>query len=194
MGFVAKFPHIGKRIQEEVQHATKNGNKITLNDVENMPYTVSTIFETLRYCSSPIVPHVATENSQIGGYGVLKDTVVFINNYELNMSDKYWERPDEFEPERFLEHVPAHKLIKDAPEDAPAIVRVIKNIPHFLPFSTGKRTCIGQNLVRNYSFLVLTHILQNFDVTTDNPESIKMFKANVALPPNTYSLKLTPRT
>lgn len=162
--------------------------------MENMPYTVATIYEILRYSSSPIVPHVATENSQIAGYGVLKDTIVFINNYELNTSEKYWNNPKEFNPERFLETVPAHKVRKDSPPGAPNVLRVKKNIPHFLPFSVGKRTCIGQNLVRCFSFLLLTNILENFDVASDNPDTIKMYPACVAVPPETYSLKLTPRT
>lgn len=158
-----------------------------------MPYTIATIYEILRYSSSPIVPHVATENSQIAGYGVLKDTIVFINNHELNTSDKYWDNPKEFNPERFLETVPAQKFRKDAPLHSPNVLRVKKNIPHFLPFSVGKRTCIGQNLVRCFSFLMLTNILENYDVSSDNPDLIKMYPACVAVPPETYPLRLTPR-
>lgn len=194
LGFIAKNPYVGTRIQEEIQVITQNRKtKVTLNDIENMPYTVATIFECLRYSSSPIVPHVATENSQIGGYGVLKDTIVFINNYELNTSEKYWKNEEKFDPERFLELIPAQKLKRNAECNAFTTLRVKKNIPHFLPFSIGKRTCIGQNLVRNFSFLMLTHILENYDVSSDNPESIQMRKACVALPPETYSLRLTPR-
>jgi cytochrome P450 family 307 subfamily A len=189
------YPVIGEKIQQEIASITENGRrKVSLYDAENMPFTVATIYEVLRYSSSPIVPHVATENSQIGGYGVLKDTIVFINNYELNTSEKYWENPKEFNPERFIETIPAHKVNKDAPPDAPHVIRVKKNIPHFLPFSVGKRTCIGQNLVRCYSFLLLTNILENFDISSDNPDSIKMYPACVAVPPQTYSLKFTPRT
>lgn len=158
-----------------------------------MPYTVATVLEVLRFTSSPIVPHVATENSQIGGYGVLKDTVVFINNFELNSSDKYWDKPEEFNPERFVEFVPVQKVKKDICGDAQGILRIKKNIPHFLPFSIGKRTCIGQNLVRNFSFLMIANILENYDITTDNPERVKMYPACVALPPETFALKFSPR-
>lgn len=194
LGFIAKHPYVATRIQEEIKIITQDGKtKVTLNVIENMPYTVATILECLRYTSSPIVPHVATENSQIGGYGVLKDTIVFINNYELNTSEKYWKNAEKFDPDRFLELVPVQKLKRGATCDTPKVLRVKKNIPHFLPFSIGKRTCIGQNLVRNFSFLLLTHILENYDVSSDNPESIQMRKACVALPPETYSLKLTPR-
>ena len=174
---------------------TDNGKKkVSLYDADNMPFTVATIYEVLRYSSSPIVPHVATENTQIGGYGVLKDTIIFINNFDLNTNEKYWENPKEFNPERFLETVPANKVNKDTPIDAPKVSRVKKNIPHFLPFSVGKRTCIGQNLVRCFTFLILTNILESFDVSSDHPDEIKMIPACVAVQPDTFSLRLTPRS
>ncbi|CRK97381.1 CLUMA_CG010771, isoform A [Clunio marinus] len=195
LGYIAKYPIVGKQIQKEVEQITDGGKKkVTLYDTENMPYTVAAIYEVLRYSSSPIVPHVATENSQIGGYGILKDTIVFINNYDLNTSEKYWENPKEFIPERFLETVSSNKIHKDSSGTARDVVRVKKNIPHFLPFSVGKRTCIGQNLVRCFSFLLLTNILEHFDVSSDYPDLIKMNPACVAVPPETYGLKLTPRT
>jgi cytochrome P450 family 307 subfamily A len=85
-----------------------------------MPYTEATILETLRVTSSPIVPHVATEDSSIGGYDVPKGTVVFLNNYELNTGEDYWSEPDLFKPERF---VVDNQIVKPA---------------HFIPFSTGR--------------------------------------------------------
>jgi cytochrome P450 family 307 subfamily A len=195
LGHIAKNPVIGQKIQQEVAQVTEGGKrKVTLFDNERLPYTVATIYEVLRYTSSPIVPHVATENAQIGGYGVLKDTIIFINNYELNTSEKYWDKPKEFLPERFLETVPANKIRKDAASDEPAIVRVKKNIPHFLPFSVGKRTCIGQSLVRCFSFQILANILESYDISSDNLDAIKMIPACVAVAPDTFSLKLTPRT
>lgn len=61
LGYIAKKPEIGKRIQEEVDKITGNGGRrISLDDAESMPFTIATIFEVLRCCSSPIVPHVAT--------------------------------------------------------------------------------------------------------------------------------------
>ncbi len=127
----------------------------------------------------------------------------------------YWERPLEFEPERFLEYVPInHKnttpyittnteetLMNDCNTNNnnsinPSSVKVLqvkKNIPHFFPFSVGKRTCIGQNLVRGFSFLILANILQQYDVSSSDLNAIKMYTACVALPPQTYPLKITPR-
>lgn len=216
LGYIAKYPEIGARIQQEIDHVTEHGKRnVTLYDTESMPYTVATIFEVLRYSSSPIVPHVATENTCIAGYGVEKGTIVFINNYDLNTSEKYWDEPKRFQPERFIETATfaqirtdlvgsptaSHDLsgiiknnnINASNQDQKQILRVKKNIPHFLPFSIGKRTCIGQNLVRGFSFIILANILQKYNVHTNNPTNIKMFAACVAVPPDTYPLAFTQR-
>ena len=204
MGYIAKDPSIGRRIQEEVDKVTQNGmTKVTLFDTEKMPFTIATIYEVLRYSSSPIVPHVATENTSIGGYGIMKDTIVFINNYDLNTTEEYWDNPKEFNPDRFLEYVSCEKLKKEQHQrvatsknlaDGDGVLRVKKNMPHFLPFSVGKRTCIGQNLVRCFSFLILTNILQQYDISSSNIDKVKMYPACVALEPDTYSLTMTPRS
>lgn len=163
-------------------------------------------------CKSNLIFLHSQENCSVAGYGILKDTVVFINNYELNTSETYWDNPKEFNPDRFLELVPINQKNTSTPFSAPCsdeedkpeppastipstmkVLQVKKNIPHFLPFSVGKRTCIGQNLVRGFSFLILANILKQYDVTTDDPSSIKMYEACVALPTKTYSLKITPR-
>lgn len=217
LGYIAKHPEIGSRIQQEIDHVTENNKRnVTLYDTESMPYTVATIFEVLRYSSSPIVPHVATEDTCIAGYGVTKGTIVFINNYDLNTSEKYWTEPKRFNPERFLENATLAQIRTDLDPDSPTatqdlssiikhnninasnenqkqILRVKKNIPHFLPFSIGKRTCIGQNLVRGFSFIMLANILQKYNVHTSCPEAVKMYPACVAVPPDTYPLAFTQR-
>lgn len=188
LGYIAKDPEIGRKIQEEVDSITENGKRIVaLTDLDKMNFTVATVYEVLRYSSSPIVPHVATENAHVAGYGVIKGTVVFINNYELNTSEKYWENPKAFDPSRFLECVKIHESSHEK------VKRVKKNIPHFLPFSIGKRTCIGQNLVRGFSFIMLANILQKYNVSSKNIDDIKVQPACVAVPPDTYNLILTPR-
>ncbi|TDG50100.1 hypothetical protein AWZ03_003610 [Drosophila navojoa] len=76
LAYIAKDPAIGRHIQCEADLVSNEGKRsITLEDMELMPYTMATIFEVLRYSSSPIVPHVATEDSVISGFGVMKGTI-----------------------------------------------------------------------------------------------------------------------
>lgn len=72
-------------------------------------------------------------------------------------------------------------------------LRIRKNIPHFLPFSIGKRTCIGQNLVRGFSFIIVANLLQQYDIGISDKNLIKMYPGCVAVPMDTYPFALTPR-
>uniref|UniRef100_T1H721 Cytochrome P450 n=1 Tax=Megaselia scalaris TaxID=36166 RepID=T1H721_MEGSC len=70
LAYVVRNPEIGKQIQAEIGKITDNKRSVSLYDIESLPYTVATIYEVLRYSSSPIVPHVATEDAAIAGFGV----------------------------------------------------------------------------------------------------------------------------
>jgi cytochrome P450 family 307 subfamily A len=101
--------------------------------------------------------------------------MIFINNFMLNSSEDYWEAASEFRPERF---------IRDGKVTRPE---------YFIPFSTGRRTCIGQRLVQGFTFILIASILQHYDVTSSNPSSIRTYPACVALPMDTFSLIFKPR-
>lgn len=171
---IIQYPEVGKRIQEEVDTVTGRSRHPDLFDKTAMPYTEATIWETLRTASSPIVPHVATVDTSINGYTVNKGTVVFINNYELNVGEEYWDEPLKFKPERFIN------------ENSQ-----IKKPAYFIPFSTGKRTCIGQRLVQCFSFIILATLLQEFDVSSNEPLEIK--PCTMAVPPDCFNVILSPR-
>lgn len=203
LAYIVRYPEIGKRIQAEVDGVLgMEKRNVNLMDIKSMPFTVSTIYEVLRYSSSPIVPHVATEDAVIAGCGVTAGTIVFINNYKLNTSEEYWENPKEFNPDRFLEKVPTSKQrtttvsgidFEEETSSGTNVYRVKKNIPHFLPFSIGKRTCIGQNLVRGFGFIMLANIMREYNVTSRDLSKIHTYPACVALPTNTFSLTLSHR-
>lgn len=64
---VVRNPEVGQRIYSEAEAATGRSRLPSLFDKPNMPYTEATILETLRTSSSPIVPHVATQDTSIAG-------------------------------------------------------------------------------------------------------------------------------
>jgi cytochrome P450 family 307 subfamily A len=67
MAEVVRHPEVGKRIQTEVDAATGGQRNVNLFDKPLMPYTEATILEVLRTASSPIVPHVASQDTTIAG-------------------------------------------------------------------------------------------------------------------------------
>ncbi|KAK9889265.1 hypothetical protein WA026_004544 [Henosepilachna vigintioctopunctata] len=172
---VVKYPEVASKMQKEVDRVTGGTRYPTLFDKEAMPYTEATIWEALRQASSPIVPHVATVDSTIGGFTVSKGSVIFINNYELNIGEAYWDNPKKFKPERFI--TSGQTILKPA---------------HFIPFSTGKRTCIGQKLVQYFCFVLLATLVQNYHIEV--PEMPKLKPGCVAVPPDCFKLILKSRT
>ncbi|XP_077861915.1 cytochrome P450 1A1-like [Saccoglossus kowalevskii] len=81
-----------------------------------------------------------------GGYAIPKDTWIWCNLWNVHMDEKHWDKPEQFRPERFL--------------DADGAL-----LPHpdsFIPFSAGRRVCMGEALAKNELFLIFTSLFQNY--------------------------------
>ncbi|XP_019615808.1 PREDICTED: cytochrome P450 2U1-like [Branchiostoma belcheri] len=115
------------------------------------------------------VPHAPTETVKVREYDIPKGTQVLPNLYSLHMDPAYWPDPDRFDPGRFLD---AEGNVVNKPES-------------FMPFSGGRRVCLGEQLARMELFLFFSTLLQSFTFRT--PEG--------APPPTTdgvFGLTLTP--
>jgi len=67
LGFLATRPHIQKTAQMEIDGIETTSKFIGLENRGNMPYTEAIILEGIRLIASPIVPHVANQDSSIAG-------------------------------------------------------------------------------------------------------------------------------
>lgn len=67
VGELCNNPDVMKQVQEEIQQTTGGQRPVVLEDRPMMPYTESVLLETLRLSSSPIVPHVANQDTTIAG-------------------------------------------------------------------------------------------------------------------------------
>ena len=103
------------------------------------------------------------------GYYVPKDTVIFVNNHSLNMSETLWKQPQRFSPDRFLDSQ-GH----------------FTKPPHFQPFSMGKRSCMGYKMVHNVAFSLVANLMLHFDLSSPqwSPEDIPL--GMLALPPKPF--------
>ena len=79
------------------------------------------------------IPHLTTENTNLGGYRIPKGILVFVNQYAVNYDPRHWEEPKEFKPERFLT---ADGNLIDKPHE------------RYILFSYGSRKCPGDELSR----------------------------------------------
>ncbi|CAH1380703.1 unnamed protein product [Tenebrio molitor] len=168
LAYLAKEPQVQKNIQDEIDRVL-GGKQVTISDRPMLPYTEATIYEAIRLIASPIVPRVANCDSSIGGsYHIEEGTVVFLNNYDLSMSEELWDQPDKFKPERF---------IRDDRFAKP---------DHFLPFGGGKRSCMGSKMVQLVSFGILGGLMQKYTIVADCP-NYTVPVGSLALPKNTFT-------
>src|SRR5437868_4098343 len=112
-----------------------------------MPYTEAVIAETLRYSSlTPMgVFHTTMEDVEFHGYSIPKGTIVMPNQFYVHHDPKVWGDPMNFRPERFL-----------------TSEGTFKKHEALIPFSIGRRQCLGEALARDSLFLFATNLFQKY--------------------------------
>ncbi|ODM87100.1 Cytochrome P450 2J5 [Orchesella cincta] len=150
--YLCKFPHVQKKLQEEIESVTGNERQVSVDDRPMMPYAQALVDEILRYSS--IVPdgaqHRATEEREFQGYRIPKDAWIQPNLYYIHHDPRFG-RSTEFSAERFLSEN-GEKYMKNE---------------NLQPFQIGRRICVGENLARDNIFLFMTNIFQKFEVRFD---------------------------
>uniref|UniRef100_A0A8C6MY22 Cytochrome P450 n=1 Tax=Mus spicilegus TaxID=10103 RepID=A0A8C6MY22_MUSSI len=146
-----KYPHVTEKVQKEIDQVIGSHRLPTLDDRTKMPYTDAVIHEIQRFSDLvPIgLPHKVIKDTLFRGYLLPKNTEVYPVLSSALHDPQYFEQPDKFNPEHFLDANGA-----------------LKKCEAFLPFSAGKRICLGESIARNELFIFFTTILQNFSVAS----------------------------
>ncbi|XP_064613895.1 cytochrome P450 2C42-like [Liolophura sinensis] len=181
-------PEVTRRIQQEIDVVIGRSRLVRIGDRNNLPYTMASLFELLRYISHAplLLPHVTTEDATFGDYSIPKGTTLFANAWSAHHDEDFWPNPWEFKPERFLDE--QQNLL---PTDHP-------NRKNLLPFGTGRRSCIGEMFSRSRIFVIIANLLQRFDFSRDDSRPLpsldpRTYQCSVVLSPPEYFVCVTPR-
>ncbi|CAN7060849.1 unnamed protein product [Brassica oleracea var. botrytis] len=157
---LSRHPRVMKKLQEEIRTTLgPNKEKITEEDLEKAEYLKLVIEETFRlHPPAPLLlPRLTMSDVKIQGYNIPKNTMIQINTYAIGRDPKYWTKPDEFIPERFVDNPVEYKG------------------KHFelLPFGAGRRICPGMGTGITIVELGLLNLLYFFDWSFPEGMTIK---------------------
>jgi len=145
---ITSHDDVQRKIQEEIDLVIGRERLPSSADQSNMPYTSAVIYETLRF--SDIISlglfHATRNDVEFEGLFIPKDSIVVAFLGHSHRSRQYWSKPEEFYPEHFL--------------DDNGQLR--NNVEGFLPFSMGKRQCIGDKLAVLEMFMFISHFYQRY--------------------------------
>lgn len=150
MAELIKNPEAMKRAQEEIKQIIKHEGIITEESIDRMKYLKAVIKETLRlHPPLPLlVPHASIQDVKLCGYDIPARTTVMINAWAIGRDPKSWERPEEFDPQRFINYDIDFKG---------------QDSFNLIPFGAGRRICPGIGFAMAIIELVLTRLLHHFE-------------------------------
>lgn len=143
---LSQNPEAEEKMVQEIDAKLDAGVELDFNNVMGFQYVRQVIDESMRlFPPAWMVGRRNNEEDEIGGYRILKDTNVLIPIWYLHHSEKYWDEPLKFKPERF------------SPEKKHNIDRYV-----YFPFGGGPRLCIGNNFAILEMQIILIKLYRNY--------------------------------
>jgi len=164
LAYLAINQNIQDKLRKELD-AVLGGTRVpTGDDLPNLEYTEKIFKETLRIRPSVwALSRLTNENYRVGEYVIPSNSVIFMSQYALHNSSKYYSDADKFNPDRWTKEF-------------------ISKLPRFayFPFGGGIRSCIGETFAVQEGILALATIFQKWKILPTEEEGITFEPKNLA--------------
>lgn len=159
------YPKVQERLAKEVRkvlnadedYIRSGDHRITRKMISKLPYLDAIIKESMRlYPVAPFVVRrlqedicIPTENND-GAIALPTGSVALIWIYSLHRNPEFWDSPDDFIPERWIDID-----LKDPGQSNGA----------YMPFALGPRNCLGQPIAHIIIRVILARLVDQFQFT-----------------------------
>lgn len=150
-----------------------DGKTPSCSDYPKLKYTESVFAEAMRlFPPAWAIGRLSVEEHEFGGYKIPTNALILISPYVTQRDKRFWEKADEFVPERWEK-----QTIKEA--GAKFI---------YFPFSRGVRSCIGESFAWMEGVLLVAALAQKWKLNL-MPEQKIGLKPLMTLRPK-YGMKM----
>lgn len=148
--FLAEHPDVEARLHAEVDAL---GRPPTFDDLPRLGYTRQVLAESMRLRPPAwTVGRQTVRDLSLDGVPVRKGTALLFSPLHLHRDPRFWDDPERFDPDRF------------APE-----AKTSRHKFAYLPFSAGRRGCIGEQFAWAEGVLVLAAVAQRWQLALATP-------------------------
>lgn len=149
---LGNHPEIQQKVLDEIIKIESETDDV-VEQLQKMNYINAVINESMRlYPPAWITDRENIDDDEFLGYRIKDKTLIGVSFYELHRNPKYWENPEQFNPERFLGE------------------QKKESYKYFYPFGAGPRMCIGLGFAIYEMGLTLSHIIKNYKVISHRKE------------------------
>jgi len=162
-------PVLVQKISDEQSEIRESPDGLNYESFEKMTFLDACIKETLRIAAAPF--GAVRETYQPVRFGesrtVPANVIVAIARHSLHHDEKYWEKPEEYDPRRFLENK-------------------VKNWT-YVPFGGGRSTCPGRYYAVFVMKVIVSELMRSYKVSvpgkrpgmTVNGNEVRRVKAKI---------------
>ncbi|XP_060653756.1 cytochrome P450 4p1-like isoform X1 [Drosophila nasuta] len=135
--------------QEINEYIDDDFSNLDVNQIGKLQYLDCFLKESLRmFPAVPLTGRQAVRETELANGLILPaGTQIILHIFDIHRNIKYWDSPDEFQPERFL------------PENCKD-----RHTYAFIPFSAGQRNCIGQKFAKLEMKTLLIVVLKKYKI------------------------------
>lgn len=171
---LSRAPEWQQRIRNEVSEVAGD-RPLSGDDIEKLVVTRQVFEESMRlYAPAPVLTRLATQDGELGGLTLKKDTLVFVPIWAVHRHQALWDAPNDFIPERF------------APEQRQNFRRT-----QFMPFGFGPRICIGASFSIIEGVSMLATLMRRVSVEWDGQHIPEPLSRVTLWPKGGMPLKVT---
>ncbi len=172
---LARNPEWQERVREESFAVGRE--QIEFEDIDRMPSLTWAMKETMRrYPPLPVIPRIALEPFEFGGYEIRAGALVVVSPIHTHHMPEWWSAPFTWDPERFS---------PERQEDA-------RHTFQWVPFGGGPHHCLGFKFAETQIKGVLHQLLRRYRWSVPGGYRMPVQQAPISKPRDGLPISLQP--